>query len=246
MQAFAALSMLISLVVTVVMGVKLLLVARRTRALPELCFGIAFLSGGLGQAFGQIGHRLIWNTPGPLATTLNTLLFAFVVIATLALYVAVWRVFRPADRLGVWSFAIGSGLAIGGYAMRINSGDFALMGIDSTGNLVFTISRVAIFAWAAAEALHHSSMLFKRAKLGLADLQSAHQIRLWGIAGLFTLAMTLIIGHNTVFLHRSPLEDPISTALLMVCVLPSTLAMYFAFFPPAWLRERMQGQTAPA
>jgi hypothetical protein len=61
MQGFAAANLLLLTVVTFVVGVRLLLVARRTCRLPELLFGVAFVSGSLGTAGGQLGQRL----PGP-------------------------------------------------------------------------------------------------------------------------------------------------------------------------------------
>lgn len=240
MQGFAAISMLVALVVSVAIGARLLWVARRTRALPELLFGIAFLAGGLGQAFGQLGHRLIWNTPGPLATALNTGLFALVVIATLALYGAIWRVFGAESKRGIGMFVIGTSATVIGYALRIHTGDFATMKVDSDGNLIFSLARISLFGWAAVEAFHQSRMLTKRARLGLANPLVANQIWLWGVAALFSLGLTIIIGHNTMTLHRSPLEDPLSTAALMVCVLASTAAMWCAFFPPASLRQRFE------
>jgi len=240
MQAFAALSMLIALIITLAMGVRLLLVARRTRGLPELLFGISFLTGGLGQAFGQIGHRLIWNTPGPFATTMNTVLFGLVVVATTSLYAAIWRVFLADSTRGKVVFALGSGLAILGFAMRIHSGDFATMKVDSDGNLLFTVTRVALFIWGALEAFHQSSMLTKRAKLGLADAVAANQIWLWGIAAVFSIGLTTVIGHSTIVLHRSPLEDPFGTALVMLCVFGSAGAMWCAFFPPKRLRRHFE------
>ena len=54
MQLFVVISMLITIFVTGVIGVRLLIVARQTRQPPELLFGIAFLGAGTAQGLGAL------------------------------------------------------------------------------------------------------------------------------------------------------------------------------------------------
>jgi len=84
MRSLVVLSMLITTVVTLTVGVRLLLAARRTRQIPELLYGTAFVATAVGQVFPQIGQRLLWSDPGVLATTLNTLFFG--IFVSLAAY----------------------------------------------------------------------------------------------------------------------------------------------------------------
>jgi hypothetical protein len=189
---------------------------------------------------GQLGYRLIWNSPGSLATSINTAFFALVVVASIALYGAIWQAFSAGTARGARTFGIAVAAIVVAYGMRIHGGDFATMRVDSDGNLVFTLARLSLFSWATVEAFHHSAMLKKRMKLGLANPMAANQIQLWGVAAVFSFFMTLIIGHNSITLHRSPLEDPLSTALLMACVFISSGSMWCAFFPPTAMRRRFE------
>jgi hypothetical protein len=159
MQASAALSMLITAVVTFAVGVRLLLVARRTRMLPELAFGLGFLTGSLGSASAQLGQRLLWNQPGPLATAMNTGCFALLVFGNAMIYLAIWRIYRPDRTWAALLFATGSGVAVLAYGLRIASGDFATGTLESPGMLIFSINRVVLFLWASFEALRYHALL---------------------------------------------------------------------------------------
>ena len=242
MKAFTAWMLVSMLLVSMVVGVRLLLVARRTRGLPELLFGLGFLGGGIGQAFGALGARLLWTTPGPLATPLNTAFFFIVVVATGCLFAAVWQVFCSQDRRGVVTFFVGTGAALVAYGMRFHAGDFGSGAVDSLGNMLFTVTRVSLFIWAAVEAFHSYGILRKRVRLELASPVATNQILLWGLAAVFSAAMTLVIGHNTITLHRSPLEDPLSMALLLLFVILASVSMWCSFFPPAALRRRLEAR----
>jgi hypothetical protein len=126
--------------------------------------------------------------------------------------------------------------------MRFHAGDFSSGAVDSWGNMVFTVTRVSLFIWAAVEAFHSYGILRKRVRLELASPVATNQILLWGLAAVFSAAMTLVIGHNTITLHRSPLEDPLSMALLLLFVILASASMWCSFFPPAALRRRFEAR----
>ena len=185
MQAIAILSMVFTAAVTLTVGVRLLLVARRTRGLPEVLFGFTFLSTALGQAFGEIGMRVLWSTPGPLATTMNALTFALLTLGTAALGLVVWRVFRPGKGWGAALCAAGCGLILMAYAVRLWDGDFVDRNGQTRGYLLHITARGILIAWTATEAIHYWSLLRRRLALGLADPVATNQILLWGISGIF-------------------------------------------------------------
>jgi drug/metabolite transporter (DMT)-like permease len=240
MQTIAVLSMLFTVAVTLTVGVRLLLVARRTRGLPEVLFGFTFLSTALGQAFGQIGLRLLWSTPGPLATTLNALTFAFVTLGTAALGLVVWRVFRPGKGWGAALCAAVCGLTLLAYAVRLWDGDFAIASGQTRGYLLHVAARGILLAWTATEAIHYWSLLRKRLALGLADPMATNQILLWGISGIFAFGGTSMVGYALFVLHQHPLELFGITAVLMATVVGSSVSMWCAFFPPGWMRRRVE------
>jgi hypothetical protein len=242
MQSLAGISMLITMIVTVTVGVRLLLVARRTRMLPELLFAITFISSGLGQAFGQLGMRVIWNDPGDLATFLNTLCFGAVVIGNLALWQATWRIYHSGDSIGRWICGLGSAVVIVGYGVRIFDGDFVTATPGSRGFLIHIVARAVLLTWTSYESIRYWRLLQKRLALGLADPIATNQILLWGYSAMATLATTLLIGGSIFALGRHPLEIPSVVLMLTGAVLVISSCMWCAFFPPAWLRERIEAR----
>jgi hypothetical protein len=236
-QTIAVLSMLFTIAVTLTVGVRLLLVARRTRGLPEVLFGFTFISNALGQAFGEVGTRVLWSTPGPLATTMNALTFALVTLGAAALALVVWRVFRPGKGWGAPLCAAGCGLILLAYAIRLWDGDFVDAQGQGRGYALHVAVQGIIIAWAAAEAIHYWSLLRKRLALGLADPMATNQILLWGISGIFFFGSTAAIGYARFVLHQNPLELFGVTAFLMAMVVGASGSMWCAFFPPNWLRR---------
>jgi hypothetical protein len=56
---FAAYSVVVMLLVTAVVGGRLLLAARQTRQLPELLFGLGFIGAGVGLCIDQLGTNFV-------------------------------------------------------------------------------------------------------------------------------------------------------------------------------------------
>jgi len=237
LERFASIAMLITLVVTLVVGGRLLAMARRTRKLPELLFGIGFVGGGVGQGLGQLGQRVLWTTPGSFATAMSTAMFGFVVLGSSALFLVVWRIYRPG-----WTFGAGiccAALPLLGlcYGMRITSGDFATNDPVSAGMMLHQSLRGLLFTWASIEAIRYHGLLRKRLVLGLADPVATNQILMWGVASVFMVALNGIISWNLFAVGRTPLADPTSTALILVATMIVSGSMWCAFFPPQALRR---------
>ena len=250
MKEFGAIAMLITIVVTTTIGVRLLLVARRNGEPAEAFFGLAFVCGGLGQGLGQLGRRALWPEPSVFATTMNTLLFGLVVVGLASLFYVVWRVFRPDDRRGVVTFGLGIAVLLIGYGIRIGNGDFAANGEFGHGMRLYLFARISCFCWITMEAFYYSAQLFKRARLGLADVMPAHQIRMWGVTGIANMALSVLVGWYTLELGRSPLDDFWAVCAILVIVAVTVTSMWIAFFPPAalarWLRGRVEQEPATA
>jgi len=246
MRMFAAYSVVAMLLVTAVVGSRLLLTARRTKQLPELLFGLGFLGAGVGLGIGQLGANLVWTAATPFATAMNTALFGLVVAGVVALHAAVWRVFHTRDLWGFGAFAVGSCLAIVGYGMRIGAGDFSAHVVDTSGLRVFVFALMWVFTWAGTEAIPLYLRLRRQVRLGLAKPVAASQIGLWGVAASLSAVMTFVIGVNLLSFHRSPLVDTFSTGLLLLTVLGASGAIWCAFFPPAALRSRLDASADPS
>lgn len=243
MQAFASLSMLGITTVTLVVGVRLLVAWRRTRGLPELLFGIAFVGSSLGMAGIQLGERVLWGGTA-WAGPLNTSLYAFQIASTVALYVVNWRLWRPGARWAQALCAAGCALALVVYGIRIVDGDFATNAVHTRGVALFQVVRFAVMVWACAEAFAHYAQLRRRLPLGLADPVAANQILLWGVAGVGTASTTVIISVCLFGLGAHPLDVPVALVALTLLALVLSASMWCAFFPPVALRRHLEARAA--
>src|SRR5262249_41898806 len=81
-------------IASLVLGIRLCLLARRTRQLPELLLGIGFLTGGfLGHTLGWVILR--YNIKDPYLGPVLYVLRSGAALACSLLAVMAWRVFRP-------------------------------------------------------------------------------------------------------------------------------------------------------
>ncbi|MBW2229632.1 MAG: hypothetical protein JRG92_01615 [Deltaproteobacteria bacterium] len=240
MRSLVVLSMLITTVVTLTVGVRLLLAARRTRQIPELLYGTAFVATAVGQVFPQIGQRLLWSDPGVLATTLNTLFFGIFVLGSLALWNVTSKVFRPGDEWAKWLCWMGCLATLAAYGLRIVDGDFAVSVAPSRGLLAHYAIRILLLGWVCFEAFRWHALLRRRLKLGLADPVATNQILLWGISGVAAVVPALVIVLSLFVLHVHPLEWWPALSAIMLSVFVVSGGMWCAFFPPAWLRTSLE------
>jgi hypothetical protein len=241
-EQFAALSLALVGIVTLAVGIRLLVRAAQTRGLPELLFGLGFVFGTVGVVGSQLGQRLIWTDPSSsLAAIMTAITFASQVVGTVALYAVVWRVFRPGP--GGWgaaAFAAGSLIAIGAWLLRLADGDFSHNLLDTRSLLIFQLTRVALFTWSSAEGLGYAARMRKQISLGLGDVATHNQIFFWGAAGVLMVFTTLlIIIPIFVMGMQSPLDHPVTTVLVTGPALFTSLFIWWAFFPPAGMKDRL-------
>jgi hypothetical protein len=245
MLALLGLSTLASLTVSLVLGVRLLRLWGRSRQLPELIFGAAFLSAGV---FGYIATIVgSPSTPGLSPTQASNLTLTGIALLSVGVslnYLFVWKVFRPDSGWAQAFFWVATGviaitvIPISGYA---------------TGSLVTQLNPMTVLgdatrmgagAWGAFESLRYYTLMRRRLRIGLAEPAVTNRFLLWGIA---TLATSVIFFATSalVRLYLDPREGAL-TPELMIIVSLSTLgvatAQWLAFLPPGfylrWVERR--------
>ena len=156
------LGVLAFLAASLLVGVRLLLLWQRTRQLPELTIGLAFVLAGF------IGGVLIH-----LATVLGSAALGHGAVATLhagslCLAVFTWRVFRP-DHL--WAGSLVATLAAGAGLALLGGSGYGSEGAARGGTLFWLgfVCRALPFGWAALESGLYYSRIRRRAQIGLAD-----------------------------------------------------------------------------
>lgn len=228
-------------------GIRLIVLARRNRTLPELLLGVSLLVGGtLGamvEAAGMSGHSAF--TPelaGKLLATGKAIGISGFVCQ--ALFVR--TVFRPND---TWA-----AMLVGAIALALTGMFTAFFAAGSFSNgsmplplflLELTIRTTGSF-WLIYEAIRYYGFMKKRVTLGLADPIVADRFRLFAIAaiaGLVLLATSV-----------PPMIWPASDSRWLDLLIPvfatsgvaSSGAYLLAFFPPAWYRARVEKRLGAA
>ena len=226
------LGMLAFLVASLLVGVRLLLLWQRTRQLPELTIGLAFVLAGF------IGGVLIH-----LATVLGSAALGRGAVATLhagslCLAVFTWRVFRP-DHL--WAGSLVATLAAGAGLALLGGSGYGSEGAARGGTLFWLgfVCRALPFGWAALESGLYYSRIRHRAQMGLADPGVAQRFLYWGVGSgcVFWIwcqsATVIALGHDP------NLGAPLLVRSLIGLV--AAAALWRAFFPrsarlPQWTR----------
>jgi hypothetical protein len=233
LDLFVGIATAIYVVVGTVIGVRLLLLAQRTRGFPELALGLGevLLAGFVPPLFAivQLAEDDAWiraaSFGGHLCYTLGS---AVMILFT-------WRVFRERE---LWSRV----LALAMVAVLVAAGAMAMSRAflvpeiaalrepQTAGFVLMEWISVAGFLWTAIEAFRLWARLRKQAALGLVDPVVVNRILLWGFVGLAGLLAAgaplwaVHTGHNTMFHAPTRLLCAIGT-------LVSSVFIQLAFLP---------------
>lgn len=243
MRWLAALATLAFVIVSLGVGVRLLRLARRSGAVPELALGVAFFGvGAVGYPLG-----LLALLPG-LPEGISRPLFALSQIATgvgsAAVFVFTQSVFRPDARwaralVRLAALVLAAQTAFG--VSRAIQGEVAQFAVPDFGFSLRQAVTAFSYAWTAAEAFHYRALLLRRLALGLAEVEVVNRFLLWAIAGVgaFTGSFTMSV---VSFAGAKPFEDPLALAAVGLGGLIAALCTALAFTPPpaylAWVRAR--------
>lgn len=235
--------------VSLVLGPRLLALARRTGRVPELTMGLGLLlMGGLGYPFATLG-RVVATFPDDVRGFLigcsalcNTIGFG-------ALLIFNWRVFRSHSVLAeavVGACLVGLALLLPAEAVWPGLATSALSvepypGLPGYARVVLGLS---ILYWAAVEAALYGRKLSRRLAIGLADPVVVDRVWLWtvaigGASASYTTAFVLAL-----FGIDLP-ASPFGAGIIGILGLVSAGAAWLAFLPPAPYLRWVRARTAP-
>jgi hypothetical protein len=235
------------LLTVLIVGSRLLMLARRTKQLPELLLSGALLLGGAigGPLEGAAGTI---RAEGGEAIAGKLLLAAKIFgLGAVICHVSFVRiVFRPRER---WARLLAAAIiacpvaALFGYGAH---GAYAMSAIPWNWFWIDLAARITASVWMAAEGAIYYGMMKRRLHLGLADPLIANRFLLWTLAGTFSIV---------VLLTSVPpmLLDPAANAGLLTLDLfifsiggVSISALYFLTFLPPESFRRWLGKTSEA
>jgi hypothetical protein len=221
-----------------VVGVRLLLLARRTRGAAELTMGLALVSSGaLGFTCFVVADlmRKSGNT-GTLALVLGVAATLFFFFGYLGLGIGVWRMFRPTERWPLALLALFAVILAGASAVVVGVGD-ALAGHAETATWIGISVGASVFAWSSVESYLLHAQMARRLKLGLVEPEVVDRVRLWGVGSLAAFAMTAHAIALRVITGTPDMGDGQRLASSLFGIV-AAVAIWLAFFPPAFYRRR--------
>ncbi len=236
-QILLSLSVFALLAVALLVGGRLLLLARRTRGLPELCIGMGFY---LNAVFG---HPLMaWSGwGGSRVADVNVALFGvgslLVGFGMIFLFVFTWRVFRPREAWAAGFTAIASLVLLaqaGGmtHALATASADASPHEVTAGWATIQHMTVGLCLAWTGVESLIFHHQMRRRLALGLADPVVTNRFLLWAIFG-FTATAIVVVNAAYHLAGVTTLNDPVCQSVTILGGFVASAAMFLAFVPPA-------------
>ena len=235
----------IQAIVSLVVGVRLLALARRTLRFPEFALSAATLlapAAGYPLVLAAVALERL-EQPGV------ALLFLFALSAMFAAvsmnYFFTWRVFRPDARRAVALCAVGTWLMLtpaGAIAAHVEMHGIDA-GLQSARGWCFTVIAASLVAygWTGVESLRYYLTSRRRLHLGLVEAPVCNRFFLWALASGAWLVCAALAG---VVLVRglNPLGDALFTLFLGAGGLVNSVSMVLCFLPPQryldWLTRR--------
>lgn len=213
-----------------IVSIRLLLLARRTRALPELLIGSGLL------VLGAIGYPLAIavDATSHLPALQTALSAAHALLQTLgegAIAVFTWRVFRPdAGWARAVVIAFFGGLAVLAGWQVLGPG-WASFAAAKTGPWQYlTFFTLFTLGWAGIEAMLYHRKLVRRLALGLADAVASNRMALWSISILSAFAISALVAALRATGHEM---NPRAMGIVLGPLgLVSAGSMWLAFLPP--------------
>jgi len=211
---------------SLVVGVRLLLLWRRTHETPELAIAVTMISGGLSYAIGIAAFSLP-DLSRIAAALLETISAFSAHLASASLALALRSIFRPGER---WARALQLSLTVA------LAGAFSLRLVDPLAfpppDLVFwpyAALGAFVYGWSVVESLRCRALMLRRARLGLAAPDVARRFLLWAVAGTAALGIFALAMLERV--QKPGVMAPWMIAVMSALGLVAAIGISLAFFP---------------
>jgi len=223
-------------VVSLVVGLRLVMLWHRTRQLPELLIGLSVLGiGPIGFGALMAGSVVIGQgvSPGALGVrAIFALGTATVAGGVLSKCVFNWRVYRPASRAALLATL---GVGVGLLALYVHAGvarGFLPVRIVDGPTLLQSSLQVGALMWGSIEAFRYWRLMRRRRALGLADPVVTNRFLLWSF-GAAAAALGTAVGTLTSWATgTASLEIPWVVTSSSAHGMVAAIAMWLAFVPP--------------
>jgi hypothetical protein len=221
-----------------VVGVRLLLLARRTRGAPELAMGLALVSSGaLGFTCFVVADVLRKSgSTSPLVSILGIGATLFFFAGYLGLAIGCARMFRPRERWPLALIGVDAAIRVAASSVIVAGGN-ALVGWAETATWVGISVGASVFAWSSIESYFLHAQMARRLKVGLVEPEVVDRVRLWGVGSLAAFAVTAHAIALRVITGTPDMADGQRLASSLFGIV-AAVAIWLAFFPPGFYRRR--------
>jgi hypothetical protein len=249
----------VNLVLSLVVGLRLLLRARHGWPAPEVSLAIYFLVSAFLATppqivvYGGMGDPRL-AVPEPLARALLAFAVAAMAVGAAAAYVFTWKTFRPERTFAKVIVAAGIACLAVGYAIEAGEG-FAPVMFAGPGHWIGWLGRTVATLGIAFESFRYWSMLRRRLRLGLADPVVTNRFLLWGVwAACSTLNFVADLASRSIYWLVFGTIQPVpeylaatvapTIAITMALGCVSAVTLFLTFFPTRTYLRRVEARAA--
>jgi hypothetical protein len=241
MEEQAYIGELISALVYLFVGTRLLRLSSRTGEVPERLLAAMFLV--TGTSFLLYDLPIILDSES-LWTPLNFAGRVAFLPAPVLLAVFTRRVFHPEGAWATW-MAYGTAILLAvGVGGSVWSGDLEGFSVGSPWFWAEWTGYTIPYAWAGVEALAHYRRARRRTRLGLCDPLVCNRYLLWGFFGAIQVLVSLATIPAYSEYEQEGAFSATWDALISAGEISSLVLILLVFFPPAFYQRWING-TAP-
>jgi len=237
----ALISMLITIVVAAVVGLRLLRLSRRTHGMPEISAGVGLLTFAVAQICTLVmvgAHGSL--SPGASEFLRVLVLVAFTVVST-GLAAFTIYMFGPVP----WRWAVGATVILAGILVRVAifvTGT-PVVGEGDAGRVLPSLAAASIaviFLWMGIEGVAYHRKVARARVLGLTSAEVVNRFWVFGMGGLISGLLTTAVAISG-FLGAM---DTVGRPLILTAGLINSVVWTLCFTPPAAYRRFIETRAA--
>lgn len=237
---------LLYVVVSGILGVRLLRRGLRTKSAAERLLGLALLgAGGFGYLFMLIPAALGPDVTTPLMIAFSVVGRILVDAGMLAMLAFTLTVFHPGKRWARWIAGALVGATVVSVIGMFLAGDWWGTHVGSVAYWGEIAGAQGALAWATWEAARYWRQLRRRQVLGLvSDPEVPNRVLLWTGFGMAQLALMAAVTVTTYIYATSGRILLSLDAVISACGLVSAVCLWLAFWPPQVYRSWVAGNVS--
>jgi hypothetical protein len=182
MQIFGLFCAFAYCLAALIVGVRLISLARRTQQLPELLMGSSFLIGAMIGYPATLVARLLVSEASALAWPLAAAGAIGVAVATFCILLAWWRIYHPASGWAPPVVCAWTALIVACLVLELRQSASVLASLANPWLPLRLIVQGGAFATMAWSGFRYHARLRRRMRIGLADPVVVNRIWLWNLA----------------------------------------------------------------